>query len=228
MYFICVRLSMFQVEVKGMTTTNEKSTAVMRRRRQVFDAALDLFSRKGFEAVGIREIADQAGVSKSLIGLHFESKEGLRAAVDREVMVRFERMLEATFSVDHHDAREAGVERGERMTAIRSDALPLLNYLRHSLLENSEAGHSMFRRYLDYVGRSWGGEVDALSDKGGERMWLLMVVMFMQLGPILLENHIESFTGLNPYHPASMKTRAMTYSLINEKLQEILKAMPKG
>ena len=193
----------------------------MRRRRQLFDSALELFSTRGFEAVGIRQIAEHAGVSKSLIGLHFSSKEGLREAVDRDVMARFEELLGAIFEAPEKpgDRRTAALERAERLAARRAEALPLLRYLRHAMLENSPAGHAMFRQYLDYVGGAWN------TPRTQETTWLMLIVMFLQLGPILLEAPIEAATGTNPFTKRSMAARSVVYSLVEEKLQDVLKTL---
>ena len=44
-------------------------------RRQVLDAALRLFSRQGYRATTMREIADEAGASTGNVYHHFEDKE---------------------------------------------------------------------------------------------------------------------------------------------------------
>ena len=44
-------------------------------RRQVLDAALNLFSHQGYRATTMREIADKAGVSTGNVYHHFEDKE---------------------------------------------------------------------------------------------------------------------------------------------------------
>lgn len=46
-----------------------------RSRRQVLDAALDLFSHHGYRATSVREIADRAGVSIGAVYHHFPDKE---------------------------------------------------------------------------------------------------------------------------------------------------------
>lgn len=51
---------------------NERSE---RSRRQVLDAALDLFSHQGYGATTMREIADRAGVSTGNCYHHFPDKE---------------------------------------------------------------------------------------------------------------------------------------------------------
>ena len=51
------------------------------RRRQLLDAALELFSRKGFDGATTKEIASVAGVTEAIIFRHFPSKQALYNAV---------------------------------------------------------------------------------------------------------------------------------------------------
>jgi AcrR family transcriptional regulator len=48
-----------------------------RSRRQVLDAALELFSHHGYRATSVREIADAAGVSTGNVYHHFPDKEAI-------------------------------------------------------------------------------------------------------------------------------------------------------
>jgi AcrR family transcriptional regulator len=48
-----------------------------RSRAQVLDAALTLFSRQGYRATSIRDIADAAGVSTGNVYHHFKDKEAI-------------------------------------------------------------------------------------------------------------------------------------------------------
>ncbi len=54
-------------------------------RARIRDAAIDLFAGRGF-GVGVRVIADAAGVSPGLVIHHFGSKDGLRAVCDEAVL----------------------------------------------------------------------------------------------------------------------------------------------
>lgn len=49
--------------------------------RAILEAAVRLFSKKGFNGVSMRSVAEEAGVSKSNIYHHFESKEALYLAI---------------------------------------------------------------------------------------------------------------------------------------------------
>jgi AcrR family transcriptional regulator len=57
-------------------------------RDRLLDAAEGLFGARGYEAVGIREIAERAGVNLSGIKYHFGSKRGLYLEVIRLTMDR--------------------------------------------------------------------------------------------------------------------------------------------
>ena len=57
-------------------------------RRQVLDAALRLFSRRGYRATTVRDIADEAGVSTGNVYHHFEDKEQIfRTLLDEFVTI---------------------------------------------------------------------------------------------------------------------------------------------
>ena len=58
-----------------------RNLKVAERRLALEDAAIRLFCERGYCAVGLRDIADEAGVSLGNIYNHFESKEPLFAAV---------------------------------------------------------------------------------------------------------------------------------------------------
>ena len=46
-------------------------------KQSIMDAAIDLFSSKGYAAVGIREITHKAGVNSSMISYYFHGKVGI-------------------------------------------------------------------------------------------------------------------------------------------------------
>jgi AcrR family transcriptional regulator len=53
-------------------------------RQQILDAALKLFSHKGYGATSVRDIAEEAGLSKGNVYHHFPDKETIfRALLDR-------------------------------------------------------------------------------------------------------------------------------------------------
>lgn len=60
-------------------------TADLTTRARIRDAAVARYAREGF-GVGLRAVAEDAGVSAALIVHHFGSKAGLRAACDAHVL----------------------------------------------------------------------------------------------------------------------------------------------
>ncbi len=56
-----------------------------RRQEQLLDAALRVFSRRGFDAASVSDIADEAGVAKGSIYLYFDSKESLAGDLVRRI-----------------------------------------------------------------------------------------------------------------------------------------------
>lgn len=63
------------------------------REQQIIDCAIQVFARRGYSAASVDEIAELAGVSKPLVYLYLESKEGLFLACLR----REEQRLVAAF-----------------------------------------------------------------------------------------------------------------------------------
>lgn len=62
----------------------EQEERSRRSRSQILDAALELFSRRGFRATSVRDIAAEAGVSTGNVYHHFPDKESLfRNLLDR-------------------------------------------------------------------------------------------------------------------------------------------------
>jgi AcrR family transcriptional regulator len=68
--------------VKQRRQTQEKRSE--RSRQQILDAALKLFSHRGYGATSVQEIAEAAGLSKGNVYHHFPEKEMIfRALLDR-------------------------------------------------------------------------------------------------------------------------------------------------
>lgn len=62
--------------------------------KAILETAVRLFSELGFEGVSMRTVAREAGVSKSNIYHHFESKEALYLAIIRSSADRLSEMIE--------------------------------------------------------------------------------------------------------------------------------------
>ena len=62
----------------------ERTSAVEDKRRQLLEAAVRVFARKGFHASRVGDIAEEAGVAHGLLYHYFESKDQVLEAVFHE------------------------------------------------------------------------------------------------------------------------------------------------
>lgn len=55
-------------------------------RKRLMDAAIVLFTNRGYAATSVREIVEMAGVTKPALYYHFQSKEGIYLAILEELL----------------------------------------------------------------------------------------------------------------------------------------------
>jgi TetR/AcrR family transcriptional regulator len=134
------------------------------RRRQLLDAALELFSRKGFGGATTKEIAAAAGVTEAIIFRHFPSKQALYTAVldsKAEACSHEEWLADIQAHMDRND--DIGVLRtlaAAILESYRTDAR-FERILLFAALEGHELGLAhyrkfalpVFERFRDYIVR---------------------------------------------------------------------------
>ena len=134
------------------------------RRRQLLDAALELFSRKGFGGATTKEIAAAAGVTEAIIFRHFPSKQALYTAVlDSKVesCEHGEWLAEIQKHMDRND--DAGVLRtfaAAVLASYRDDArferillFAALEGHEHGLAHHRKFATPIFELFRDYIAR---------------------------------------------------------------------------
>ena len=122
-----------------MRSTANDRTAIARIR----DAAIDQWGSHGF-AIGLRSIAETAGVSAALVIHHFGSKDGLRKACDDHVAERVREVK--TESMRSGDPATWLAQ----MAEIESYA-PLMGYLVRSLQAGGELANAFWQQMIDNV-----------------------------------------------------------------------------
>lgn len=70
-------------------------------KQRIFDAALSLFARKGYAAVGIREIAKAAHVNISMINYYFGGKVGVLKEMVNECYNKYYEAVQAVYEEDN-------------------------------------------------------------------------------------------------------------------------------
>lgn len=108
---------------------------------RIRDAAIDQFGQQGF-SVGLRTIAEAAGVSAALVIHHFGSKDGLRKACDEYIAEQIREVKSETIQTNDPATWLA------QMAEIESYA-PLMAYLVRSLQSGSELARDFWRRMIE-------------------------------------------------------------------------------
>ena len=132
-------------------------------REQIVEAGLKTLLEKGFNACGVRDITDAAGVPTGSFYNHFASKEALGA----EIVERYAR--DNSRRKDLRDTALPPLERLRRHFAGLNQMYADLDYARGCLLGNFSAelaDHSpLIRERLAALSASWTGDIeDAVRD----------------------------------------------------------------
>jgi len=126
----------------------------VRSRRQILDAARDVFFRDGFMAANLDEVAEKARVAKGTLYRYFESKADLYVAVLADNGARFtQKMKQESSSPD-----ESGVEVLQRISRFYFDY-----WTRHPeyfqifwAIDNQAVIGDLPQSVVDEVARLWG------------------------------------------------------------------------
>src|SRR6201985_1634408 len=108
---------------------------------RIRDGAIEQFGQRGF-GVGLRTIAEAAGVSAALVIHHFGSKEGLRKACDDFVAEE----IRSTKS-DAMQSKDPASWLGQ--LAEIEDYAPLTGYVMRSLQSGGELAMTLWQRMID-------------------------------------------------------------------------------
>jgi AcrR family transcriptional regulator len=149
-------------------------------RQRIIDAAVGLFSERGYGETGLADVLQRAGVTKGAFYYHFDSKDALAVAVIDQFQIAIRDAFRRTI-----DPPAPGLEniiRGTFAVArlIQTDvALRIGNELSQSLAQVSDAGPRVFRQtsgaFVDEVKKAFTtGDIrdDADPDDVGEVIWI--------------------------------------------------------
>jgi TetR/AcrR family fatty acid metabolism transcriptional regulator len=135
------------------------------RRRQILDAAVRVFARRGFHACRVSDVADEAGVAYGLVYHYFRSKEEV---LDTLFIERWEILLAVV-----RDADAAPVAPREKLRAIASF---IVDSYRHDpdlmkviVVEVTRAANSFGRTHLGRIREAYDliGEIVAKAQATG-------------------------------------------------------------
>lgn len=177
-----------------MRSASEDLTA----RARIRDAAIVAFAHAGFDAVSMRTIAADAGVSPALIVHHFGDKAALRTACDDYVV--------SIFTDEKHEL--VGGPTGDRIRAALNDLDrygPYIDYLARMLTGGSPAADHLFDSMLAATGdmldeQRAAGLLEPMSDP---TMTALLLTM-LGLGHVVMRGQITRALGEDQLSPAGL------------------------
>lgn len=103
-----------------MARTNEQLKSMRKKSREkLLEAAITVFTKRGYAATSMQDIATEADVSVGLIYRHFTNKEALFGVLVQQALEGL-RALDALFSVDQDPATTFEMMTGEILTDLRS------------------------------------------------------------------------------------------------------------
>jgi len=133
------------------------------RHRQIVQAAIELFARKGFDGTTTREIAQAANVSEALIFRHFPTKHDLYRAIIDHKMKECPRSFreELWEAMAHRDDRAFFARLAEEILRIYREDPNFMRLMFFSALEKHELSRmvyethvaEMFTELATYIGR---------------------------------------------------------------------------
>ncbi|WBX85318.1 TetR/AcrR family transcriptional regulator [Sphingosinicella microcystinivorans] len=174
-------------------------------RRQLLKAGMKLFAERGFAAVGLREIAAEAGVSLGLVRTHFGSKDGLREAIDAHVLEEIRALYAAVLEHSSVEVLEQAVE--DALDWIPRDRDALM-YARMSLMERTPGSQALFdemlavmRQFVDNNARLGFLQADV------DREWAAIYMVFDFIGPAVIEPFAQQAFGKSMYSKTMISER---------------------
>src|SRR2546423_3181086 len=161
---------------------------------RIRDAALRQFAARGVAATSIRDVAKAAGVSPGLVQHHFQSKAGLRKAVEEFV---FRGAFESFGQpVGGAPPAESSAQIGSKISAFIRENPAIFAYIGRSLLEADDAGLQLFDGLLT-LART---QLDRMAANGllrtdVDRLWAALHVILIDIAAYLLEPAVSRYLG---------------------------------
>jgi TetR/AcrR family transcriptional regulator, fatty acid metabolism regulator protein len=143
-----------------------RTQAARDKRRQILDAAVRVFSRRGFHACRVSDIADEAGVAYGLVYHYFSSKDEV---LDTLFLERWNVLLDVIREADAADV--AARDKLDRIAGFIVDSYTHdPDVMKVIIVEVTRAANSFGRTHLPKIREAYGliGEIVAKAQARGE------------------------------------------------------------
>jgi len=149
----------------------------------IIRTAFHVFGKSGIESTSLREVAREAGVSPALVIHHFDSKQGLVAALDEAVVGEFAEAYAAADAIEGtHDLVR---RRGEQTVRVMGERPDVCAYVGRAMVEGTAGSYGLFRNMI----RGGRAEIDSLAESGvlrpdADRLWATLQHFFLIWAPL--------------------------------------------
>lgn len=158
---------------------------------RIRNAALQLFATFGESGTSMRAIANEAGVTVGLVVHHFQTKDGLRDAVEDHIVEQFEAAIaEAPAAVG---AREVAAARDASVAKMLEGSPAVVSYLRRALLDVTGHDGLLLAKLTDLTAQQVASLRSAgLASTHHRDSSQVIGVLVRQLGSLFLQPMVDS------------------------------------
>jgi TetR/AcrR family transcriptional regulator len=194
-------------------SSQERQRDAERSRERLLDAALDVFSAKGFAGARVQEIAERAGVNAQLISYYFGGKEGLYRALEQLWLDREAGFNDADAPLEelvaHYLSATLADPRLARLLLWAGLGDP-------GTVADRPMTEGRQEELADVRRRQQRGELASGFDAG----ILQLIMMSVVLGPVALPQVTRDLTGLDPSDPEFERRFGEQLRLLVRRLAE--------
>jgi len=147
-----------------------------KRREQILETAVNLFSQRGFKGTTTKEIARAAGVSEAMVFRHFENKDALYEAIldtkgCQDGVRRFPWEENETLKKAIAEKDDTGVFYNIALDALNKHQkdVAFMRLLFYSALEEHELAERFFHEFIERVYQFIGGYIAERQQDGAFR-----------------------------------------------------------
>lgn len=198
-----------------MLNVRSREDVDLTARAAIRNAALRLFADQGHDAVSVRQIAAEAGVSAALVLHHFGSKAGLREAVDRYAAERVDALMAQDDDVARTFAEGDGSSIAKAFASVLPPDSPLPAYVRRLLLSGDPAGATLFGKWFEgsrvILEQMVGAGLARRSEDPDVRAAFMLV---SDLALLMLREPLTATLGFDPLSPDGLTRWADEVSAI--------------
>lgn len=170
-----------------MSTPADDLTAKARIR----NAALELFADFGETGTSMRAIAGAAGVTVGLVVHHFQTKDGLREAVEERIVDLFAEAIDE--APDTGSARAVAAARDASVARMLEETPAVVGYLRRALLDVTGHKGTILAKLTDLTARQVASlRTAGLASTDHRDSSQVIGILVRQLGTLFLQPMVDS------------------------------------